>query len=357
MPREDSMNSLNSNAGTFVQTITGKTFDLSNKNSINEKPQQLKESSSSEEPTIDLLPYLKEPEYTLKDVILAEKTKASIQKMQGEFKHQHLIFYQWGMRKKHKLDTSLSISFAGVPGVGKTLAAIAIAYDFGKKILIVPSYKLRSKFRGVTEKNIVKAFEVATENDAVLFFDEAEDFLGERLDNVTQSTDAAYNSERTVMLTQLSEYEGTVIFATNKIKNYDSAILSRIRWQIQFDLPDEKARIQIWEKQFPVELPLDESVDCQQLAKDFDGISGRDIKKAVFQAVVSAAMEEVPEEEKRVKQSHLVEAIIQILEAKEAAKKKELTLKPVEGEVPLPDEIKEVIEDKEQDDERDGNDS
>ncbi|NET55234.1 MAG: ATP-binding protein [Symploca sp. SIO2E6] len=266
--------------------------------------------------------------------------------------NQSLIFQDWGMGEKHKLDKALSVNFSGLPGTGKTITAEALAHALKRKILVVPYQQLESKYVGDTKsgidtsvmshpvetlhatslqgfavcskrgwltriwydtpKNIAQAFEFATSNKAVLFFDEADSFLGKRLENVSQATDTAVNLTRSVMLMQLSEYEGIIIFATNLIRNYDPAFISRIRWKVQFDLPDEEGRAKIWQAQIPHQLPLSESVDFAKLAKQFDGISGRDIKNAVFQAVVAAAREDKPKEEKQVTQSHLVEAIAEI---------------------------------------------
>jgi len=56
----------------------------------------------------------------------------------------------------------------------------------------------------------------------------------------------------------------------------------------------------------------------------------------VFQAVVAAAREDKPKEKKQVTQSHLVEAITEIIEANKMATQSEYTLTPVEGDVQLP---------------------
>jgi SpoVK/Ycf46/Vps4 family AAA+-type ATPase len=242
------------------------------------------------------------------------------------------------MGEKHKLDKALSINLSGPPGTGKTLTAEAFAHSVKKKILVVPYQQLESKYVGETPKNIATAFEFATSNDAVLFFDEADSFLGKRLENVSQSTDTAVNLTRSVMLLQLSAYEGIVIFATNLIYNYDPAFISRIRWKIQIDLPDEQARAKIWQVQIPQKLPLDKSVDFAQLASQFDGISGRDIKNAVLKAVVSAAKENKPTEQKQVTQSHFIEAITEIIAANQASVKPEFKITPVNGQVDLPSE-------------------
>jgi SpoVK/Ycf46/Vps4 family AAA+-type ATPase len=329
MPRYDKLGAFRNAAGENLSS-----FDSDSKISNNVS----EESNGTKEATTDFRPYLREPKYTLEDVILPETTRSQIESILAELQYQDLIYKEWGMAEKHKLDKALSVNFSGSPGTGKTITAEALAHALKLRIVDLPYQLLESKYVGETPKNIARAFEFATSNQAVLFFDEADSFLGKRLENVTQSTDTAVNLTRSVMLKQLSEYEGIVIFATNLVRNYDPAFISRIRWKVQFDLPDEEARGKIWKIQFPDQLPLDESVSFDELAKMFDNVSGRDIKNAVFQAVVSAAREEKPKEQKRVIQSHLTDAIAQIIEANKAATKPELKFKPVEGEVQLPPE-------------------
>ncbi|MGD1702518.1 ATP-binding protein [Dapis sp. BLCC M229] len=336
MPRADKI-------GAFRQA-TGEKNTSTNKG-INETPRSENDtqSSDSEQPesNIDFTPYLREPKYTLDDVILPQTTKNQIDLILAEIEYQDLIYNEWGMGEKHKLDKALSINFSGPPGTGKTLTAEALAHALKLNILLVPYQQLESKYVGETPKNIAKAFEFATSNNAVLFFDEADSFLGKRLENVNQATDTAVNLTRSVMLMQLSSYEGIVVFATNLIRNYDPAFISRIRWKTQFDLPDEEARAKIWQAQIPSKLPLEKNsdkdlVDFSELAKQFDEISGRDIKNAVFKAVVAAARENKSKEEKCVTQSLFVQAITEIIEANKAASKQEIKLTPVDGTVELP---------------------
>lgn len=287
------------------------------------------EAKSSSE--IDLSQYLREPKYSIEDVILPANVKRQFDLILGGIKNKNLIDNTWGMAKKHKLDKAHTINYSGLPGTGKTITAEVFARAINKKLLAVPYHLIESKYVGETPKNIVRAFEYATENDAVLFFDEADSFLGKRLENVTQATDTAVNLTRSVMLMQLSSYNGIVIFATNLIQNYDPAFISRIRWKLQFELPDEAARTQIWKAQIPNQLPLDSSVNFEELASKFDGISGRDIKNAVLQAVIAAASETKPDEQKFLTQSHLVRAITDVTEANKAAYKPELKISSVDN--------------------------
>lgn len=332
MPRVDPVGAFRKTAG---ETLISED-DSNNNSHPSRSTQQSQDGNDAPQSSIDFTPYLREPKYSLDDVVLPQKTRHKIDLVLAEIQYQNLIFHEWGMGEKHKLDKALSINFSGLPGTGKTLTAEALAHALRLKILVVPYQQLESKYVGDTPKNIAQAFEFATSNNAVLFFDEADSFLGKRLENVSQATDTAVNLTRSVMLMQLSYYQGIVIFATNLIRNYDPAFISRIRWKVQFDLPDEAAREKIWQVQIPSQLPLDESVNFAELAKQFEEISGRDIKNAVFQAVVAAAREDKPKEQKRVIQSQFIEAMTEIVEANKAASKPEYKLKPVEGNIQLP---------------------
>lgn len=302
-----------------------------------EKPAlSVDEKESSRSSLVDFSFYLREPKYTFDDVILPENTKKQLHAVLAEIEHQDLIYNHWGMAEKHKFDKALSISFSGASGTGKTLSAEALAHALNLKICVVPYDKLESKFVGETPKNIVSAFEFATEQNALLFFDEADSFLGKRLETVTQATDTAVNLTRNVMMLQLSQYEGIVVFATNLIRNYDSAFISRMRWKIQFDLPDENARTAIWKAQIPSKLPLDSDVDFPKLAAEVENISGRDIKNSVFKAVVSAAKEDKPNSEKKVTHSHFKDGINEVVESNKNCQQQELKLVPVDKAVELP---------------------
>ncbi|MGF1675563.1 MAG: ATP-binding protein [Rivularia sp. (in: cyanobacteria)] len=328
MPRFDRLGYVLNESSQNEKMLTDNN-DISQDKSVN----SYQEKSSSE---IDFLLYLREPKYSINDVILPVNVKRQFDLILGEIQNKDLIDNTWGIAEKHKLDKSQTINYSGLPGTGKTITAEVFASAVNKKLLAVPYHLIESKYVGETPKNIVRTFEFATENDAVLFFDEADSFLGKRLENVTQATDTAVNLTRSVMLMQLSSFEGIVIFATNLIQNYDPAFISRIRWKLQFELPDEAARVEIWKAQIPNKLPLDSSVNFEKLASKFDKISGRDIKNAVLQAVVAAASENKPNDKKCVTQSHFAEAITEIIEANQAAIKPEFTLNSVENITKLP---------------------
>ena len=113
---------------------------------------------------------------------------------------------------------------------------------------------------GDAPKNLVAAFDLALKEDAIIFFDEADSFLGKRITNVSQSSDQAVNSLRSQMLMELEAFNGTVFFATNLHENYDRAFESRILKHIEFVLPDLECRKILVQKKFPKKAPFDPEI-------------------------------------------------------------------------------------------------
>lgn len=284
---------------------------------------------------IDLIPYLREPKYSFEDFIFpTEKTKRQAERVLAEIQNHHLIYNVWRMAEKHKSDTSLGINCHGPSGTGKSMLLECLANAMKLKVLEVPSTS--SKYVGVTEQIIQEIFSFAATYNAFIVWNEADRDFGKRLDEVSQSADVGINSARSILIEQVSAFKGVIGLTTNKPYLYDSALSSRIRLQIQFDLPDAEARAKIWQAQIPSQLPLDESVDLSQLAAKFSEVSGRDIKKAVLNAVVTAASEEKPGDEKRVTQSHFIQAMEEVIAGNKAAEKAEVKLTPVSGNIELP---------------------
>lgn len=232
-----------------------------------------------------------EPKYNFNDIYIKEDAKKQILSGMTMLQYKTKLFNEWGLKKSIKNSRALVFNFWGPPGTGKSMTAEAIAKYLGKKVFSVNYSQLESKYVGETPKNIKHIFEKATEEDAVLIFDEADSFLGKRLTNITQSADYGVNITRSVMLLELEKFEGVVIFTTNLITNYDEAFKRRILANIEFSLPDEEGRLKIWEAHIPKEFPLDENITFELLSKKYINISGADIKDITLFAAVNAIQE------------------------------------------------------------------
>ena len=197
------------------------------------------------------------------------------------------------MIKGNKNDgRAVCLNFWGSPGTGKSMTAEGVASYLNKKLLVVNYPELESKYVGETPKNIKKVFDKAKEENAVIVFDEADSFLGKRLENVTQSADYGVNITRSVLLMELEKFNGVVVFTTNLIDNYDEAFKRRILLSVYFDMPDEKARTEIWKLHLSEKMPLHPEVTAQSLAGRYDKISGADIKDMVFYAALYTSEKE-----------------------------------------------------------------
>lgn len=91
---------------------------------------------------------------------------------------------------------------------------------------------------------------------------------------VKDAQDKYANAETAYLLQKMEEYEGIVILATNYIQNFDEAFKRRIRFMIEFPLPDAKRRLKIWSQVYPRQTPVSEDVDFEFLAGQFE-LSGR----------------------------------------------------------------------------------
>lgn len=243
------------------------------------------------EDTVKLNVFPTEPKYNINQIILNDSTFEEIQKSTIMIKNIQKIYYEWGFSEVDPVPRCI-INFYGPPGTGKTMSAHIVASELGIKILPLNYSDIESKFVGDAPKNLVQAFEIAKKENCLLFFDEADSFLGKRITNVSSSSDQAVNSLRSQMLILLEQFNGVVIFATNLHENYDSAFESRILRHIKFELPDKDIRLKIIKKMLPDKAPINKEVLEDEflttLSEIIDGFSPREIKNTVLEVFISS---------------------------------------------------------------------
>lgn len=228
-----------------------------------------------------------QPNHTLNDLILDDRTHGQILDIISYFKNRELLFTSWGLEERFATHDNLAVNLYGPPGTGKTVAAHAISSALCLQMICVDYAEIESKYVGETAKNLNSLFQTACEQGALIFFDEADALLSKRVTNMTSATDVSVNQTRSVLLNLLNSYQGVILFATNFIQNFDVAFLRRIKYHIQFYLPDAELREKLWRMYIPAKMPCE--VDCTALAQKYSGISGSDIANAVFSAAVRTA--------------------------------------------------------------------
>jgi SpoVK/Ycf46/Vps4 family AAA+-type ATPase len=256
------------------------------------------------------------PRWTFADVVLPPGTRRALDHALAEVRSQKLIFDRWGLGERHATGLSVAINFAGPPGTGKTICAEAIAHALAKDLLVVRYAEMESMWMGETPKNVSAVFRLAAENDAVLFFDEADAVAGRRGTGLDQAYMRESNTVVNVLLRELESFNGVVIFATNLAVNFDPAFERRIRTHVLFEMPGLAERERIWRVQVhPTRTPLAQDVDFHTLAERYE-VSGGDIKNAVLKAAAAASVEPGGDAEKRIQQRHLVAAMEEVMRAK-----------------------------------------
>jgi SpoVK/Ycf46/Vps4 family AAA+-type ATPase len=87
-----------------------------------------------------------------------------------------------------------------------------------------------------------RIFKIAKRLNTVLLVDEADVFMEKRA-----SYQGSHNRLVTVFLRKLEYYEGVLFLTTNRVMEFDEAVLSRIHLKIKYPELTQNARRNIWE--------------------------------------------------------------------------------------------------------------
>lgn len=122
----------------------------------------------------------------------------------------------------------LVVLLHGVPGVGKTATAEAVAMENKKPLFIVTCGDLGLSPSEV-ERSLTNMFRLAHMWDCVLLLDEADVFLSQR-----SKADMKRNALVSVFLRVLEYYNGILFLTTNRVGSIDDAFKSRIHMSLYY---------------------------------------------------------------------------------------------------------------------------
>ncbi|NWF52309.1 MAG: ATP-dependent metallopeptidase FtsH/Yme1/Tma family protein [Nitrospirae bacterium] len=224
---------------------------------------------------------------TFSDVAGIEEAKAEVQE---------IIDFLKAPQKFQKLGGKIpkGVLLVGAPGTGKTLLARAIAGEAGVPFFSISGSDFVELFVGVGASRVRDLFDQAKKNaPCIIFIDE--------LDAVGRHRGAGLgggHDEREQTLNQLLvEMDGfetnqgiIIIAATNRPDVLDPALLrpGRFDRQVVVPQPDVKGRLEIL-KVHTRNIPLDEKVNLEQIARGTPGFSGADLANLVNEAALLAA--------------------------------------------------------------------
>ena len=255
------------------------------------------------------------PRLTFDDVILPDATRRALDHALTQVRQHDLIFRQWGLGERYSTGQALAFNFAGPPGTGKSICAEAIAHALGRRLLAVRYSEVESMWVGETPKNVAELFQIASEENAVLLFDEADSIAARRSTSPDQSFSREANAVVNVLLKELESFRGVVIFATNLAANFDPAFERRMRTQVLFEVPDARARARIWRAQIHPRTPLHRDADLGSLGEQYE-VTGGDIRNAVLKAAAAAAAEPGSDAPRAIHQRHLEAGIQDVIAGK-----------------------------------------
>jgi SpoVK/Ycf46/Vps4 family AAA+-type ATPase len=227
--------------------------------------------------------------HTWSDLVLPRDTLQRVKEVAAAIRFRHLVYSGWGFAEKIASGKGIKVLFAGASGTGKTMTAGVIARDLGLDLYKIDLSGVVSKYIGETEKNLHKIFQAADASNAMLFFDEADALFGKRSE-IKDAHDRYANIEVAYLLQKIEEYEGVVVLASNLSKNIDDAFSRRMHYVIEFTLPGQQHREQLWRGMFPAQAPVADDVDFEFLAAQFP-IAGGDIRNVVLDAAFLAAQD------------------------------------------------------------------
>src|SRR5262245_60203988 len=241
------------------------------------------------------------PRYRWDDIVLPRPQLTTLRLIGATVRQRPVVYGDWGFDRKHSRGKGLIALFAGPSGTGKTMASEIIANDLGLDLYRIDLASVVSKYIGETEKNLERIFAEAQDSDAILFFDEADALFGRRSE-VKDAHDRYANIEIAYLLQRTEEYDGLVILASNLKKSMDEAFVRRLHFTVDFPMPEEPERLEIWRRSFPLETPLAEDIDLPFMARKLK-IAGGNIRNIVLTSAFLAAEDGEP-----VSMRHLVRA-------------------------------------------------
>lgn len=265
----------------WVMTLQGWTTMLGNLKEAEEMmPQQRNDDN-----TKLLTPYDK---LTERPLYFSGKTEDQVNTLSHLLQEEQFANIRQAL-KKRGMPTGFCCLFYGTPGTGKTELVQQLAIATKRDLLQVNLSTLRDKYVGESEKQVKRIFDQyrslvrSQERAPILFFNEADAILGNRMENTQRAVDKMENAIQNIILQEMEQLEGIMICTTNLTSCLDKAFDRRFIYKIEFEKPTSQARKLIWQSM------LNDLNDEQaaELASRYD-FSGGQIQNISRKQVINA---------------------------------------------------------------------
>ncbi len=213
---------------------------------------------------IKVIPPASQGHLTWEDLVLRPQDKNTLMAIRNQMSQRQKVYEQWGLGDKKAYGTGLAVLFSGPSGTGKTHAARVLATQLGLDIYQVDLSTVMDKYIGESEKKLERIFTAAESSGAILLFDEADALFGKRSD-IKDSKDRFANAGVSYLLQRMESFNGLSILTSNFKDALDGAFKRRLRFMVNFAMPDTSERIQIWRSCIPGSIPQSK-IDFTKLA-------------------------------------------------------------------------------------------
>ncbi len=212
--------------------------------------------------------------------------------------------------KRMGIKVPRGILLYGPPGTGKTLLAKAVANESEANYISIKGPEILSKWVGESEKAVREIFKKAKQaSPSIVFFDEIDAIAPRRgMGGDSNVTERLVNQLLT-SIDGLESMEGVVVLAaTNRPDMLDPALMRAGRFDrlVMIHAPSRDARVQIL-KIHTKDMPLDSSVNLEDIADRTEGFVGADLESICREAGISALREDI--DAKIVTMAHFEKAL------------------------------------------------
>lgn len=247
------------------------------------------------------------------DKIASIDDLAGLEQLKDFINKQQVLLKNKNIQKEHNIDNFSSLLLWGVPGTGKTSAAMGIAKKLDADFIRLDKELFDSEFISKGPRQLAEYFrniEMHAKNhkdkNIVVFMDEIDSTISVDRGLEAKQDDVLVNTLKQG-LTDLQQKCDNVIFigATNKDPNgiksdntavrLNSAVLSRFNYQFELKLPEPKTIQEAWTKLMKTKSGKDKFTNKQNeiIAQKFAelGMSFRDIKNTANKLNIEDAVE------------------------------------------------------------------